>query len=196
MSQPSSSPPIYIYGCGGHGRVILDILQSQNRAIAGIVDDHPAPTQDNFQGIPLSTPDALLPVLDPSVCQWIIAIGNNAIRQTIAQTLQTLNHTFATIIHSSAQIGSRVTIGAGTVIMANTVINCDTVIGDHVILNTGSTLDHNCTLGDFCHIAPGSTLCGHVTVGAGTWLQVGSKVAPGVTIGDNLIGPAGEIYVK
>ena len=185
MSRSLSLSPVYIYGCGGHGRVILDILQYQNIPVAGFVDDYPALGQTHLLDIPILPPSALLPDLEPKACQWIIAIGNNAIRQTIAQKLQALDHTFATAIHPAAHIGSRVTIGPGSVIMANTVINCDTVIGQHVILNTGSTVDHDCTLGDFCHIAPGSTLCGHVSIGAGAWLQVGSKVAPGLTLDAN-----------
>ncbi|MDJ0704400.1 MAG: acetyltransferase [Leptolyngbyaceae cyanobacterium MO_188.B28] len=186
-------PLIYLYGCGGHGRVILDILQHQKAAVAGFVDDHPPSGQTHIQGIPIFTTDTPPPNLDPKGCQWVIAIGNNTIRRQIAQKLAAQGHTFATVIHPSAQIGSRVTIAPGSVIMANTVINCDTQIGQHVIVNTAATIDHDCAIGDFCHIAPGSTLCGHVTVGAGSWLQVGTKVPPGIEIGESVISQPGAI---
>jgi acetyltransferase EpsM len=53
-----------------------------------------------------------------------------------------------------------------------------------VIINTGSTIDHDCTIGDYSHIAPGSTLSGHVKVGPGLTLPVGSKVGVGVDVGE------------
>lgn len=171
--------PTYIYGVGGHGRVILDILQRHHRSIAAFIDDRP-PT-----GIPLlhDIPILTSPTLDPGQCQWIIAIGHNPTRQAIATRLSQQGHHFTTAIHPSAQIGSRVTIGPGTVIMANTAINCDTHIGAHVIINTGSTIDHDCTIGDYTHISPGCTLSGYVRVGPGLTLPVGTKVGVGVEVG-------------
>ena len=183
--------PVYIYGSGGHGRVICEILLQQNHPVAEFVDDNVAPGQTHLHSIPLCTADQLIPQLDPTASQWIVAIGHNTIRRTLVQKLESLDHTFATVIHPTAYIGARVTLAPGTVVMANTVINCDTHLGQHVILNTSSTIDHDCHIGDFCHIAPGSTLCGHVTVAAGTWLPVGSKVAPGVEIGAGVVGDGG-----
>ena len=172
--------PIYIYGTGGHGRVILDILQRHPYPIAAFIDDRPPEGLPLLHHIPILT----TPTLGPGQCQWIIAIGHNPTRQAIATRLSQQGHQFTTVIHPSAQIGSRVAIGPGTVIMANTAINCDTQIGAHVIINTGSTIDHDCTIGDYSHIAPGSTLSGHVKVGPGFTLPVGSKVGVGVDVGE------------
>jgi sugar O-acyltransferase (sialic acid O-acetyltransferase NeuD family) len=154
---------IYIYGSGGHSKVILDVLLKQGRTVTALIDDNPK--QPVIFDIPV-LPSTILPTLIPEASEWLIGIGNNQIRQTIAQQLHQLGHRFTTAIHPSAQIGLGVTIAPGTVIMANTVINPDTHIGHHVIINTGATIDHDCTIGDYTHISPGTTLCGHVIVGS------------------------------
>ena len=183
---------IYLYGFGGHSRVILDILHQQQRTVAGFVSDNPPHDCTHFENIPIFSTEPLLNRLSPDEGQWIIAVGNNSIRQTLAQKLQAFGHTFSSAVHPSARIGSRVTVAPGTVVMANAVINCDTALGAHVIVNTGATIDHDCTIADFCHIAPGSALCGHVTVGRGSWLQVGTNVAPCTKVAPRTVSQPGD----
>lgn len=167
--------PTYIYGCGGHGRVVLDLLNHHKMPVAAFIDDNLSSKAAKIHGIPILK----APILKSEACQWIVAIGNNAARQAIVSRLVDNGCHFATLIHPSAQIGSRVSIGSGSVIMANTAINCDTSIGAHVIINLGSNIDHDCVIGDFCHIAPGSTLGGRVRVSSGIALDVGSRLASG-----------------
>lgn len=57
------------------------------------------------------------------------------------------------------------------------------VIGEHVIVNTGATIDHDCIVADYAHLAPGVHLAGSVHVGEGAFLGIGSVVSPGVKIG-------------
>ncbi|MEM9218618.1 MAG: acetyltransferase [Cyanobacteria bacterium P01_F01_bin.150] len=186
---------IYLYGFGGHSRVILDILQQRQQTVAGFVSDNPPSGCPHFENIPIFSAESLLSQLSPDECQWIIAIGNNSIRQKIAQKLRALGHSFVAAVHPSAQIGSRVIVSPGTVIMANAVVSCDTALGVHVIVNTGATIDHDCTIADFCHVAPGATVCGHVTVGAGSWLQVGTNVAPCTEIAPDTVSRPGDCII-
>jgi acetyltransferase EpsM len=177
--------PIYLYGCGGHGKVILDILHYQGQVVAAFVDDNPLPGITQLHGVPVYPTNTILPTLNPEQIQWIVSIGNNTIRQKIAEFLSFQRHSFATAIHPSAQIGTNVIIAPGTVIMANTAINIDTQIGHHVIINTGSTIDHDCIIDDYCHIAPGCTLGGQVKVGKASLLGTGTKISSGVEIPDS-----------
>ncbi|MEC4813524.1 MAG: acetyltransferase [Scytonema sp. PMC 1069.18] len=174
--------PIYLYGCGGHGKVILDILSRQGHTVAAFVADTPPTDITQLHDIPIYPTATILPTLNPEQIQWIVSIGNNTIRQKIAESLTQQGHSFATAIHPSAQIGTNVMIAPGTVIMANTAINIDTQIGHHVIINTGSTIDHDCIIEDYCHVAPGCTLAGHVQVGKASLLTTGTKVNSGVKI--------------
>ena len=60
--------------------------------------------------------------------------------------------------------------------MAGSVVNPCTKIGKGCIINTGSTIDHDCVIEDYVHISPGVNVAGLVSVGALTWLGIGSVV--------------------
>ena len=109
-----------------------------------------------------------------------VAIGDNAARKREAEALQGYRH--AILIHPSAVVSPSAAIGAGTVIMAGVIVQTAARIGEHVILNTGCTVDHSCVIGDYAHIAPGAHLCGHVEIGEGTLVGVGVGIAPGCKI--------------
>ena len=48
--------------------------------------------------------------------------------------------------------------------MAGAVINSDTVIGKGCIINTGSSVDHDCRIHDYVHISVGSHVAGILLV--------------------------------
>lgn len=187
---------IYLYGCGGHGKVILDILYQQGQKVAGFVDDRPPLGIDRIHGIPIYRDEEIDPAIEPGESRWIVTIGNNRLRQQIANRLTARGYSFATAIHPAARIALGVTIAPGTVVMANTAINIDTNIGAHAIVNTGATIDHDCQIGDYSHIAPGCSLCGQVTIGNSTFLGVGTRVCPSIEIGDRATCGAGSVVVS
>lgn len=186
---------IYLYGCGGHAKVILDILRKQQRCVTAFVDDNPPAGIEQIHGVPVYLASELLPTISPN-SQWIVCIGNNRIRQNIAQKLNNQGLSFTTAIHPSAKIALGVDIRPGTVVMANAVINTDTKIGHHAIINTGSTIDHDCIIGDYCHIAPGCSICGQVQLHQGVFLGVGSSICPSIQIGEHTTCGAGSVVVK
>ena len=187
---------IFLYGCGGHGKVILDIFLKQNKKVVAIVDDKPPQNMNEIHGVPIYQTDYFLAQIQPSDGRWIVSVGNNSIRKKIANKLSGLGYSFTTAIHPSAEIGLGVKIGVGTVIMANAFINIDSYIGDHCIINTGSTVDHDCHIDDYCHIAPGCSVCGQVTLGKQVLLGVGSSIKPLMKIGQNTMCGAGSVIVK
>ena len=185
----------YLYGCGGHAKVIIDILYRHRQVITAIVDDNPPPEITEIYGNPIYLAAEKLREINIENSQWIAAIGNNRTRQYIAQKITDLGYSFTTAIHPSAQIALGVEIASGTVIMANTAINTEAQINHHVIINTGTTIDHDCIIDDYCHIAPGCSLAGQVRLGRGVLLGVGTKVCPGVEIGEGTTCGAGSVVI-
>lgn len=91
---------------------------------------------------------------------FVIDIGNNLVRKSIAEKYGGLNLDYVKLIHLAAIIGSKVEILCGTVVMPGAIINADAKIGMHVIINTSAVVDHDCKVGDFVHIAQGAVLAG------------------------------------
>jgi len=181
--------PFVLIGAGGHGMVIAEILEAMGERIACFTDDHPLLTEQVGYTV-IQNPEALD---DTESKQFIISIGNNAIRKkmSIAYPLE-----YGTALHPSAQLSSRATIGEGTVVMAGVCVNSSARIGKHCILNTLCSIDHECVLEDFVHISPGAALAGNVKVGEGTHIGIGASVIPGVTIGKWCTIGAGAVVLK
>jgi acetyltransferase EpsM len=188
--------PVIIYGAGGHGKVIADIIeQGRENRILGFVDDREDLWDVSFFGYRVLGGIEVLAHHEATGCDVILAVGDNALRQKLSQRIGELGYSFATAIHPSCRIGRDVEIGPGTVAMANVVINPSVKIGTHVILNTAATVDHDCTIGDFSHISPGAHLAGNVVVEEGAHIGIGACAIPGVRIGQRSIIGAGAVVI-
>ncbi|MDR1882736.1 MAG: acetyltransferase [Prevotella sp.] len=174
---------VYLFGAGGHAKVILDILQSNNIIVEELFDDDRA--IKNFMGIPVSQE-----IKSP----MIISIGNNSIRKKIAAKFS--DNIYHKAMSKTAIISDNVLIGDGSVVMQGAIIQSSSQIGNHVIINTAATVDHDCTIHDFVHIAPGVNLCGEVMVGEGTLIGAGSTVIQGIKIGKWCEIGAGSVVIK
>src|SRR3546814_906017 len=147
---------IYLFGASGHAKVIIESLELSGIQVGGIRDDNPA--IKSLLDYKVDTDFPL--VFDPLRDKVILSIGNNRIRKRLAG-LNSFD--YATVIHPSANLSKRSQIRNGTVIMAGVSINSEAEIGAHVILNTNSSIDHDCILEDFVHISPNAALAGDVT---------------------------------
>ena len=178
-----------LIGGGGHARVVSSIIEAQETSILeGVFDYNPKiEALDGVENFQNYNPD-----LFPNALAFI-AIGDNRIRKQLAQTI---NHVFGVIIHPSAIMDRLSSVEEGSVVMHRAVIQRGTQIGKHAIINTASSIDHDCILGDFIHIAPNATLCGGVVIGDETFIGAGALVLPQIKIGKRVTVGAGAVVTK
>lgn len=181
---------LIIIGAGGHAKVISDIAKENNYNLLGFLDDNESLTE-------LSGLTRLGKIADcenfSDKAEFVIAIGNNAVRKRIAEEY---NLAFATLIHPCAVISPNATIGEGSVVMPLSVINANAKIGKHCIINTASVVEHDNDIGNFTHISPNATLCGSVTIGEMCHIGASATVINNITICDNCIIGAGAVVTK
>ncbi len=182
---------VIIIGAGGHAKVIADIVRKSGDNLIGFLDDTKEVGSEFFDAFVLGKTDAYS---EFSEKEFIIAIGNNSIREQIANKMQ--DATFYTAIHPTAVIAEGVTIGTGSCVMANAVLNADAKVGKHCIINTASVVEHDNTLSDYVHISPVAALAGTVSVGERTHVGVGAKVKNNTEICADVIVGAGAVVVK
>lgn len=164
---------MFLYGAGGHAKVILEILEARGILVKGLFDDR----EDTDELLGYSVRE-YAPGIE--IDKLLLAIGNNSIRKRLAEQIAA---DYGTALHPSAIISKRAGIGAGTVVMAGAVVNTSAELGRHCIINVNALVDHDCRMDDFVHVAPGACLCGGATIGEGTWIGAGAVVNPGVRIG-------------
>lgn len=171
---------LYIYGNGGHAKVVANIARANGYDNLIFLDDNSdMKFNSNLPKHPI-----------------IIAIGNALIRQKLQNLVLSSGFELITLIHPTAVIGSDVTIGNGSVVMPGAIINAKSTIGNGVIINSGAIIEHECTIGDFAHICPGVAIAGGSLVGERSWIGIGSSVIQNITIKPDITIGAGSVVVK
>ncbi len=189
--------PIFLFGAGGHARVVFDVVERQGRyEVVAVLDDAVRPGQV-FCGVPVwSGREGFAMLAQLGVQKGLVAIGDNRDRQRVARIIADAGLSFVTAIDPSAQIGREVVIEPGTVVMPGVVVNAGTSIGEHVIVNTSCSVDHDCRVEPFAHVAPGAHLGGGCTIGRLSHVGVGASVIQGIRIGQGATIGAGAAVVS
>jgi sugar O-acyltransferase (sialic acid O-acetyltransferase NeuD family) len=189
---------IFVYGAGGHGKVVADILISRGESeFAGFVDDREELWGTKVIGFPvLGDGQWLQQETSHSPIAVALGVGANQSRQLLAELCSQWKIEMLTLVHPAATVSSRARLGQGTVVMAGAVINPDATVGTGVIVNTGAVAEHDVEIGDYAHVAPKAAMGGGAHLGAFSDLGLGAVVLQCVHIGLYTIVGAGAVVVK
>lgn len=198
-TEPNPPKRCVILGCGGHGRVVLDIIVNAGvQEVVGFVDSNPELVGRRVDGVKVfGPPDDLVRVRDENAVDCgIVAIGDNGVRRALADQLDSLGLELINAIHPSANLARNVTLGRNIVIAAGVLVSAHCQIGDSVILNTGCIVDHESLIGTATHICPGARLAGRVTVESGAFVGIGATVIQSLRVGCEAVVGAGAVVIN
>jgi sugar O-acyltransferase (sialic acid O-acetyltransferase NeuD family) len=178
-SARSEAKEFYVYGTGGIGIVLAEVMFSMGYRLNGAFDDKEG--KEAFYGVEvnpgLESAAAGFPVLDQPL---FVCLGNNRLRKTTVSRVQA---PFMVAVHPRAHISGTARLGEGTMVFHGSYVQAEARLGRHVIVNTAASIDHHCKIADFVHIAPQVALCGLCEVGEGTEIGAGAAVLPSIKIG-------------
>ena len=193
-----SNKKLILLAAGGHGRVVLDALLTQNLVVEGILD--PALTVGSLvlQQPVIGADDWLLErdSKDFVLANGAGAVPGNLLRRRLFERWKAAGFSFTTVHHPSAVIARGVSLMEGSQLMAGAIVQTGTVIGENAVVNTGARVDHDCQLGAHAFIGPGAILCGGVTLAANVFVGAGAVLLPGITIGEGAVVGAGAIVTQ
>jgi len=188
MTQPTFDPAaILVYGGGGHGKALIDLLRALRvYRIVGVVDDSlQAGTQ--IMGLPaLGGSEVLKRLYDDGVRQAVNAvggIGNISTRIQVFERLAEAGFVCPPVVHPAAFVEPSAVLESGVQIFPQAYIGSEARLGYGCIVNTGAIISHECVLGDFANISPGAILAGEVRIGSGALVGMGATLNLRVTIG-------------
>jgi sugar O-acyltransferase (sialic acid O-acetyltransferase NeuD family) len=189
---------IFVYGAGGHGKVVADILLAAGvSTLAGFVDDDDGRRDSRVLDLPVCGGGGWLrQEAAKNRMAVALGIGENAVREAVAQRCLEWGLELLTLVHPAATVSRSARLGAGTVVMAGALINPDAVVGRGAIINTGAIVEHDAVVGDFAHVSPNATMGGEARLGALSHLGLGAVILPGVGVGDGCIVGAGAVVVR
>jgi sugar O-acyltransferase (sialic acid O-acetyltransferase NeuD family) len=190
-----NSNAIIVYGGGGHGKSLIDLLKSlQTYDIVGIIDDG-IPLGELILGVPVIGGAEILPdILSKGIRLAVNAvggIGNINVRIQVFHQLAQTGFGFPILIHPTAYVESSALLSPGVQIFPHAYVGSEVKIGYGSIINTGVIVSHDCIIGDFVNISPGAILAGQVQIGDGVLIGMGvtinlqAKIGIGARIGNN-----------
>lgn len=156
-------------------------MMSGQFKIAGFADDS-APRLQTVFDIPVLGTTAELHSYRQYADVAIVGIGNNALRETLCDTLLLAGFELATVIHPRAIVSPSAVIGAGSAIMAGAIIGTEASLGCNVIVNCGAIIDHHAQVDDFGHLGVNACMAGGTRLGRGAWLQAGVALGYGANV--------------
>lgn len=192
---------IAIYGAGGFGREVLQVIRDINRISPAwkmegfLVDKSYAVAGNAVQGFPILGDAEWLEGRED--VEVFVAVGNSAARARIVEKIRTrFRNSFATFVHPRAWVGDHVVLGEGVIICAGCLVTTDIRIGNHVHVNIGCTIGHDASVDDFVTMNPSVNVSGNAVVGKGAELGTGCIVIPGLDVGEWSIAGAGAVVTK
>ena len=193
---------LVIFGCGGHGREIADIVDAINSAapsweFVGFADDQAsdADVARLRRTARRLISSAECTALGPGT-EFVVGIGAGTIRRRIDERLVRLRWTPATVVHPSATIGADVTLGVGAVLFAGVHITTNVKLGRHVHVGRNSTVGHDCEVGDFVTINPLVAVSGGVVLGDEVMMGAHSSILQNLTMGSRSVAGAASCVVR
>jgi len=190
---------IIIFGCGGFGREVLQIIHGLNTEsphwnCLGFATDPGIPHPETVHGLPVQESIAALERnMRPQVA---IAIASPCVRKRIAERLTVQGYNFPTLIHPRAWIGKQVSLSEGVIVCAGASLSTDICVGAHVHINLNSTIGHDAVVGAYSTISPGVNISGNVVVDDLCEIGTGAAIIPGVKIGCASVIGAGAAVIR
>ena len=176
---------LVILGTGEHSKVVAQVAtESPETNIIGFIDSRPNWVDKNLW---LGDDSVLDKGNFSKNCHFFVAVGDNLIRKKLINKLKDKGFTLTKLISKESKIAPNVKIGLGSLVMPGAIINSCAEVGEGVIVNTNSSIDHDCKLEDFVHVAPGATIAGGVVVGSETFIGAGATLRDHIFIGSRVV---------
>lgn len=195
LTPPGRESSLYIFGAGGHGRVVAEIARAAGIRVAGFLDGNPGLRGTVVNEIAVLGDWTAVGHLEAESL-FAVGVGGNPERKKVADEFARRARTIIRLVHPSAVVAAHTDIGEGTCVGPLAVIHVNASVGRHCIVNTAAVVDHECRVGDFAHVSANATLAGGASVGEGSLVGVGASVLPGVRIGAWCQVGAGAVVTK
>lgn len=176
----------FIFGASGHAYVLASVLDVD---VTFVVSSNAGAGQ-------MLEYDFFHRIEDFRRSNIYIGIGNNSVRKAIYCKLSSFDMKVSNCISKNSFISRDAQLGQGVAILHGSVVGARAVIADNTIVNTLSSVDHDCVLGIHSQVTAGVTFGGTVKTGSGCFFGLKTGIIPNIVIGDNVVVMAGSLVTK
>lgn len=189
LEQDFNPHSVIIYGGGGHGKAVIDLVRSLGTFdIIGVIDDGISKGEEVL-GVPVLGSKGELGGLQEKGIRLALnavgGVGDVHSRVEVFRRLVKAGFAFPSLIHPTAFVEPSVKLESGVQVFPHAYIGSDSEVGFGCIVNTAAVVSHDCTLSPYVNIAPGALLAGGVTIGEGVLVGMGATLNLHVAVGPN-----------
>lgn len=158
---------IYALGVGRNTPVFIDLAEACGYTVLGLFHYNAERTGEIDHGFEIiGAFDDLFSKEDLSGMNFLLTMGDNAIRTELSRKIISLGGNVPSLIHPMAVVSRFAEISQiGVYISPFTYVQADSSIGKNSILLSHVNISHTTRIGESCFIAGGATVGAYTTVG-------------------------------
>ena len=191
--------PLLIYGCGGVGSFVLQVIRDLNHIeptwkVMGFLDDAPGLAGTTFHSHRVLGGRDRLRSVNPGAA--VLAVAAPSAKASLSRVVEAAGFDWARLPHPDVWLADGVKVSDGSILYPGVKANVGGKIGRHCTINMNVALGHDVHVEDFATISPGVALGGHTQVGQGAFIGIGASVIQGITIGAWSVVGAGAVVIE
>lgn len=193
------SKEIYVLGIGGSSPLFVDLAEACGYAVKGFFHYNNSRTGAIDHGFLIMGSFEDLYKMDLQGKNFILSMGDMAIRKQISEKLLSLGANIPTLIHPTAIVSRFADISSvGVLIGAGCIIQNDDIICSHVVIRDQALICHQTTIEEYCFVGPKSLVGAHVTLRTMAFIGQSATLISGKVpeVGENTIVGAGSLVTK
>ena len=135
----------------------------------------------------------------PEEYSFIFAMSNIKQAPERFQMLKNLripDERYATVIHPTAVVSGKATLGHGVVLMPFTLVSPDVKIGNHTQLYAQSFVGHDTVLDEMVFVANNASIGGRIHIKNGAHIGSNCSILERLTIGEFAVTGLGSVVLK
>ena len=191
---------IAIYGSGGAGKEVFDLLQETPKErkkweeIVFIDDTVPS---GEYWSCRRFTFEDLQKVMTPEEVRVVIAVGEPKFRELLYNRVKSAGYSLTTpLLHRLAFASESAVLGEGVVLKDGVRVSAETIMGENTFVNHRTMIGHNCVIGKHCQISANVMIAGSVTIGDTIFAGVSCCIRDHTTVGEHSILSMGSVVLK
>jgi sugar O-acyltransferase (sialic acid O-acetyltransferase NeuD family) len=187
--------PLLVLGATSYAAVFIDSFETiVGLQFDGCVENlDPTRCKDTLLGRPIYWFDAIDHLRDSHALICALATTH---RKNWIEQMQKRGFGFASVVHPSAVVSKRSTLGHGVAVDAGAVIAGFTTVDAHVRIGRRASIGHHTMIGSYTTVHPGSIISGNSRIGRQVTVGTGAVIIEGISVGDGAVIAAGAVVTR
>jgi acetyltransferase EpsM len=184
---PLDPTALLVYGGGGHGKAMIELVRALGvYRLVGVIDDE-LPAGGEVLGVPvMGGRNALKEWHQRGVrlaANGVGGIGKPQDREKVFGVLAQEGFSCPPLVHPSAVIEPSAVLEGGVQVMPLAYVGGLVRVGFGSVINIGAYCSHDCVMGRVANLSPGATLAGNVHIGDFSQIGMNTTVNLNLTVG-------------